>query len=47
MIKDNLHDSNLGGWRFYEKELTQAEYDALPEEVKNTPKLIFIIKKEG
>lgn len=36
----------LGGWSIYPDELTQGEYDALPEETKNTPKLIFVIRKE-
>lgn len=35
----------LGGWAVYPDELTQAAYDALPDETKNTPKLIFIIRK--
>lgn len=39
-------NAKLGGWSIYEDELTQAEYDALSEELKSTPKLIFVIKKE-
>ena len=47
MVKDNLHEKNMGGWSIYEKELTQEEYNALPTELKDTPKLIFVIKKDG
>lgn len=47
MDNGNTLENTLGGWSFYDKELTQAEYDALDEELKNTPKLIFVIKKDG
>lgn len=35
----------LGGWSIYPEELTQAEYDALDDDLKNTPKMLFIVKK--
>lgn len=39
-------DDTFGGFSFYNGKLTQSQYDALPEETKNTPGLIFIIVKE-
>ena len=36
----------MGGWSIYDTELTQKEYDDLPDDIKSTPKLIFVIKKE-
>lgn len=36
----------MGGWSIYDTELTQEEYDDLPDDIKSTPKLIFVIKKE-
>lgn len=35
--------ADLGGWRIYPDELTQAQYDALPAETKSTPKMFFVI----
>ncbi len=35
----------LGGFAFYPYTLTQAQYDALDDETKNQPKMLFIIKK--
>ncbi len=35
----------LGGFEFYDKLLTQAEYDALPAATKSTPKLLFVVRK--
>lgn len=37
--------SNLGGITIYPETLTQAEYDALSDELKSTPKLWFPVKK--
>lgn len=38
--------TQLGGFSFYPEKLTQAQYDALPDETKNTQGLIFVIAKE-
>lgn len=38
--------TKLGGFFLYPKKLTQAQYDALPEETKNTQGLIFVVVKE-
>lgn len=40
-----LHTS-LGGFTFYPEALTQAQYNALPNDTKSTPKMIFIIKND-
>lgn len=37
--------SDLGGITIYPETLTQAEYDALSDELKSTPKLWFPVKK--
>lgn len=39
-------NTSLGGFSIYPEELTQAQYDALPSDIKNTPKMIFIIKND-
>jgi len=44
-LEDRIADT-FGGFGFYPEELTQAEYDALPDATKSTPKMLFIIKKE-
>ncbi|MCM1057887.1 MAG: hypothetical protein NC517_09805 [Firmicutes bacterium] len=50
---DELKEENaklkqcLGGWSVYDEALTPAQYDALPEALKATPKLVFVIKKES
>ncbi|MCM1192893.1 MAG: hypothetical protein NC180_13165 [Muribaculaceae bacterium] len=41
-----LDKDRLGGWSVYDEMLTQAQYDKLPDDVKNTPKMIFVIEKE-
>lgn len=35
----------MGGFSFYPEELTQAQYDALPSDIKSTPKMIFVVRK--
>ena len=44
--KQNALETAMGGWSFYPNELTQAQYDALSTDIKNTPKMLFVIKKE-
>lgn len=38
-------NQQIGGWSIYDSLLTQEEYDDLSEELKNTPKMMFVIKK--
>lgn len=47
-IAKNLRflNKSLGGFSFYPYELTQAQYDALPSDTKNTTKMIFIIRND-
>lgn len=44
-LEQRIEDA-FGGFSFYPEKLTQAQYDALPEETKATPGLIFVIMKE-
>lgn len=38
--------TKLGGFFLYPEKMTQAQYNALPEETKNTQGLIFVVVKE-
>lgn len=39
-------EAQLAGWSIYENPLTQAAYDALPDDEKSIPKKLHIIKKD-
>lgn len=49
---ENMNDleqriaDTFGGFGFYPAMLTQAEYDALPEETKQAEGMLFVIRKE-
>lgn len=45
-LEQRISDT-FGGFSFYPQVLTQAEYDALSDEIKSTPKMLFVTKKEG
>lgn len=42
----NATAAALGGFGFYPSTLTQAEYDALPEETRQAEGMLFVIRKE-
>lgn len=45
MDLETMITNKFGNWSIYDDLLTQDEYDALSEELKNTPKMLFIVKK--
>ena len=44
-LEQRISDA-FGGFSFFPEKLTQEQYDALPEETKATPGLVFFVAKE-